>query len=160
MTLLIDTREPWPHPWQKHLPDVEFHREGLETGDIALAGNPSIVIERKTTSDFLGSITAGRDRFEAELKRSRMLDFFCIIVEGTLIDVMEDRGGMNSESLLGTIAAFSRRYCPILFCGTERYAARVAFRILSQPVDHANRLVGAVKKAAKRPAIPDDDLPY
>lgn len=160
MTILIDTREPWPHPWQRHLPEAEFRRAGLETGDIALAGNPGIVIERKTTSDFLGSITAGRDRFEAELKRSRMLDFFCIVIEGTLLDVMEDRGGMHTESLLGTIAAFSRRYCPILFCGSERYAARVAFRILSQPVDQANRLIGATKRAAKRRIIPDIDLPY
>lgn len=148
--ILCDTREPWPHPWAKHLPDVQFVREGLETGDMALAGNPAIVVERKTVSDFLGSITAGRERFENELKRSRYLDHFCIIVEGSLMDCVNDRGGLTLESLMGTVAAITRRWCPIHFAGTEGYAARLAFRILSQPAAEANKLAGAVKRAAKK----------
>lgn len=153
---MCDTREPWPHPWAKHLPDVNLVREGLETGDMALAGNPAIVIERKTVSDFLGSITAGRERFENELKRSRYLDHFCIIVEGSLIDCANEKGGLSMESLIGTVAAITRRWCPIHFAGTERYAARLAFRILSQPAAEANKLAGAVKRAAKKnpPPVP------
>ncbi len=149
MKILIDTREPWPHPWRTHLPEeIEFIREGMETGDIALAGNPGIVVERKTVSDFLGSITSGRERFEAELKRGRRLDFMAVVVEGTMLDCLDDRGGMTTESLLGTVAAISRRYCPVLFAGTQGLAARLAVRILRQPVDEANRLVKAVGRAA------------
>jgi len=150
MQLIIDTREPWPHPWRGHFPaELELIREGLETGDMALACNPGVVIERKSVPDFIGSITAGRERFEAELKRARRLDFMAIIVEGTMLDCMDDRGGMSTESLLGTVAAISRRYCPILFAGTQGLAARLAIRILRQPVDEANRLMKAVRKAEK-----------
>jgi ERCC4-type nuclease len=128
---------------------VEFVREGLETGDIAQAGNPMVALERKTVSDFLGSITAGRERFENELRRARHLDFFAIIVEGSVPDCMS--GGMSIDSLMGTIAAFYRRRVPIIFAGTESFAARIAFRIFSQPLNEANKLVGAVKRAEKKP---------
>lgn len=150
--ILIDTREPWPHPWAKHLPEARFEQQALDTGDIALAANPMIVVERKTVSDFLGSITAGRDRFERELARSRHLDHFCVIVEGSMIDCMDERGGLSAESLIGTVAAYGRRKFTIHFAGTERYAARLAWRILTQPVSEANKLAGAAKKAEKKPA--------
>lgn len=148
-TLLIDTREPWPHPWAKHLADVRFERCGLETGDIALAGNPSLVVERKTVSDFLGSITSGRDRFEAELKRSRLLDKLVIVVEGDFSDCIGNLGGMSLESFLGTVAAISRRYCPILFAGNEALAARVAWKFLSQPIAEWNKTLRAIERCEK-----------
>lgn len=148
--ILIDTREPWPHPWAKHLPEATFIQQGLETGDIALAGNPSIVVERKTVNDFLGTITAGRDRFKNELKRARDLHQFHIIVEGSLLDCVNDRGGMTMASLIGTIAAISRRNCPIHFACTERVAAHLAFAILTQPYNEANMLATRVKRAEKK----------
>lgn len=148
--ILIDTREPWPHPWAKHLPEAQFVQQGLETGDIALAGNPAIVVERKTVSDFLATITAGRDRFKNELKRARELQQFHIIVEGSMIDCVNNRGGMTMASLIGTVAAISRRNCPIHFACTERYAAQLAFAILTQPYNEANKLAGSVKKAEKK----------
>lgn len=148
--ILIDTREPWPHPWAKHLPEATFIQQGLETGDIALAGNPSIVVERKTVSDFLGTITAGRDRFKNELKRARELQQFHIIVEGSMIDCAAERGGMTMASLIGTVAAISRRNCPIHFACTERYAAQLAFAILTQPYNEANKLATSVKRAEKK----------
>ena len=150
--ILVDTREPWPHPWAKHLPEASFAQQALETGDVVLAANPLIVIERKTVNDFLGSITAGRERFDRELARSRHLDQFCIIVEGSLIDCMDERGGLSSESLLGTIAAFGRRKFTIHFAGTERFAARLAWRILTQPVAEANKLAGAARRAEQKAA--------
>ena len=153
-TLQIDTREPWPHPWQRHLPEVTFQRHGLETGDICLAGNPLLVIERKTVSDFLGSITSGRERFNNELRRARYLDAFWIIVEGSLPDVNARKGGMSEASLLGTIAAFSRRGIQIIFAGSERMAALIAWRLLSQPIAEANRLVKDCAKLIKETEPP------
>jgi hypothetical protein len=36
VTLLVDTREPDPHPWESHIrPGWNFERGTLETGDIA-----------------------------------------------------------------------------------------------------------------------------
>ena len=149
-TLIIDTREPWPHPWQPHLPEANFLVDGLETGDIALAANRLMVVERKTVTDFLGSITAGRDRFEAELKRARFCDHFAIIVEGSMLDVVAERGGMTLDSLYGTVAAITRRWCNVHFADSTRGAARLAWAILTQPVNEANRLVKAAKTAEKK----------
>lgn len=147
-TLLVDTREPWPHPWQRHLPEIQFQRRGLETGDICLAGNPLVVVERKTVSDFLGSITAGRSRFNDELKRARFLDSLHIIVEGNLTDCLRLRGGMSEASFFGTVAAYERRKFSIIFAGSERCAALLAWRLLSQPIAEANRLVKDSTKPA------------
>lgn len=148
-TLLIDTREPWPHPWAKHLADVRFERCGLETGDIALGGHPMLAVERKTVSDFLGSITSGRDRFERELRRSWILDKFMIVVEGDFSDCIGNLGGMSLESFLGTVAAINRRYCPILFAGSEAFAAKTAWKFLSQPVAEWNKTLRAVERHEK-----------
>lgn len=130
--IIVDTREPWPHPWQRWLPGhVTLERMALDTGDLAIAGLPDgAVIERKTVSDFLGCLTSNRDRFERELARSRHVGRFCIIVEGTLLDCIRDRGGLSEASLVGTVAAWSRRFCSIVFAGTERNAAELAWRYL------------------------------
>lgn len=65
MTLALDTREPWPHPWHPYLPEGwRMQRGTLETGDIALARLPEgVVIERKTASDLAGCLGRERARF-------------------------------------------------------------------------------------------------
>jgi hypothetical protein len=50
VVLCVDSREPWPHPWEQFLPEGWIFKRGiLETGDLALAALPEAgVIERKT----------------------------------------------------------------------------------------------------------------
>ena len=143
ITLIVDTREPAPHPWRRWLPaHVTLDRATLDTGDFAVAGLPdAAVVERKTVSDFLGCLTANRERFERELARSRHVGRFVVIVEGTLLDCILNRGGLSEASLLGTVAAWSRRFCPILFAGTERHAAELAFRFLAGQITEGQRIV-------------------
>lgn len=71
--MLIDSREPWPHPFAAHFSNaVRLERGALETGDLALAALPdAAVVERKTVPDLLGCIGRERERFERELKRGR-----------------------------------------------------------------------------------------
>ena len=137
--ITVDTREPSPHPWQRWLPaQVTLESMALDTGDFALAGLPdAAVVERKTVSDFLGCLTSNRERFERELARSRHIGRFVVIVEGTLLDCIRARGGLSEASLLGTVAAWSRRFCPILFAGTERHAAELAREGTTElPLEH------------------------
>ena len=154
--IICDTREPWPHPWSRWMPShVQLERATLDTGDFALAGLPdAAVVERKTCSDLLGCMTSNRERFERELLRSRHVGAFIIIVEGSLLDCIRLRGGLSEASLLGTIASWSRRYAPILFAGSERYAAELGWRYLAAQVTEGHRITRAAERATSNvPAI-------
>jgi hypothetical protein len=66
ITIHADTREPWPHPWQRWLPShVQLERMALDTGDFALAVIPAAaVIERK-----MGEMLRQTERAKGRLKR-------------------------------------------------------------------------------------------
>ena len=141
MTILLDTREPSPHPWAQYWDDVTVEPGTLETGDMTVKGYHDLVaVERKTPSDFLACIGGERERFERELKRSRTIGHFCIIVDGPLATLIVNNRGIHHSAMIGTIAAWSRRYCPILFCDTPSLAADMALRWMLQPFDEARKI--------------------
>jgi len=146
MTVIFDTREPSPHPWERFLPaGWAFEIGTLETGDVALACLPDgVVIERKTPGDLAGCIGASRERFERELKRSRYCGRFIVICEGSLADVCHASRGLNENAIAGTVAAWTTRYCPIVFAGTVAAAADFAFRALSAQVRDIERAAKAI----------------
>ncbi|MFN0130834.1 MAG: ERCC4 domain-containing protein [Verrucomicrobiales bacterium] len=147
-TLLIDSREPREHPWAPFAPpEWRIERATLETGDLALAANPSIVVERKAPEDLIGCLAQSRERFEAELRRSRnSCDSFVVVVEGSMADLHRLRRGLHWSAVVGTIAAWTRRYAPIILAGDVEQAAHFAFRYLAQPIAEARRLVAAADK--------------
>ena len=149
MRILIDTREPWPHPWVTFLPaDVHLVRGTLETGDVALAALPDgAVVERKTVPDFLAAMGRERERFGRELRRSRHCGAFCIIVEGDLRDVIVQARGINHNAIMATVATWARRYGPILFAGGTHAAADLAYRFLAGQVREIERAAKAIAKA-------------
>jgi ERCC4-type nuclease len=64
-------------------------REGLETGDLAIAQLPAgVVIERKTPVDLAACIGRERERFERELRRGRYCGRSLVIVESDLTAVI------------------------------------------------------------------------
>ena len=158
MTICVDTREPHGpdgllHPWQAYWPDdVRVVRDTLETGDLCLRALPDGgIVERKAIGDFVSALGSQRERFQRELARSRHCGSFCIIVEGDLRDVLAQARGMNHNSVLGTVATWSRRYCPILFAGTVPAAADLAYRFLAGQVREAERTAKALKAEATKP---------
>ncbi len=105
------------------------------------------VVERKTVPDLLGCIGSNRQRFERELKRGRYVGRFMVIIEGTLADVIEKAQEMiHPASIIGTLAAWQRRYCPILFAGTPELAARVAESFLCSQIREVERQAKALAK--------------
>jgi ERCC4-type nuclease len=68
----VDTRDPWPHPWAKFLPEGwELVGESLDTEDVVLSALPEgAVIERKTASDMVSCIGVSRERFEGAPARA------------------------------------------------------------------------------------------
>lgn len=153
-TVILDTREPTPHPWPRHWPaDVVTVRAALETGDLALAGQETgAVIERKSPEDLISCMTTGRDRFERELRRAAgTLDRFAVIVEGTMADLEREARGLHPAAIVGTVAAWTRRGWPIVFAGSERLAALFALRFLLGPVKEAEKLCRSVRAASTTP---------
>jgi ERCC4-type nuclease len=153
LKFLCDTREPWPHPGAEFLPDdCTLERATIETGDWCVAGaKDGVVIERKTASDFLGTITSGRERFEKELRRARLdCRELIIVVEASFSLVCSKRGEMSEESLIGTVASFCRRGIPVLFASSQEMAARIAFAALLQPVKAMDKTLRSVKFQAKK----------
>ncbi|MGC2578881.1 MAG: ERCC4 domain-containing protein [Terrimicrobiaceae bacterium] len=98
--IIVDTREPWSHPWAEYLPEgFQLERGTLETGDIALTALPpkAVVVERKTPTDLASCIGSGRERFERELRRGRYVGRLIVVIEGGLADVSSRRKASNRQ---------------------------------------------------------------
>ena len=134
MTALLDTREPDPHPWPPFWPGASVERATLAVGDVCMAGNADVVVERKTPEDLIGCMTVSRDRFERELRRATHLASFAIVVSGSFDELLLRRRGLAVASIIGTLAAWQRRYRhPFFFAGTDAVAADFTWRFLTQP---------------------------
>lgn len=108
---------------------------GLDCGDYSVAGLEHLIsIERKSLQDLLGSLTSGRDRFEAELKRARSLHRFYVLIECSPKDLLVNDFGKLSRahprSIWGTICVWSTRYHPFIFGGNRADSARLCEGLL------------------------------
>ena len=103
------------------------------------------VVERKTPSDLVACMTSARERFERELVRSRYLGRFVIVVEGDLQDVLAARRQMSEASVIGTLAAWQRRYTGFFFAGSIKIAAEFSFRFLAGQVAEIERVYQKIK---------------
>ena len=157
MRLIVDNREPKEHGWFAHFSaDVKIEWGTLETGDFALAALPdAAVIERKAVSDLLACLGRERERFERELQRSRYLGRLVVVCEGTVADLLcETRrrgGGMSDASILGTLAAWQRRFCPFFFAGSVRVAAEFTERYLRGQIKEVERTAKALERETVKP---------
>jgi len=138
--VIIDTREQLPYNFT-----LESTRAALRTGDYSLAGLESVVsIERKSLDDFVGCITAGRDRFEKELSRADSLERFWVVIEANLTSIESGlyRSKVNPESVLGTLAAWSNRHkVSFIFADNRQTGQKMTERLLKHAwLDHLKRL--------------------
>ncbi|KAF1079319.1 MAG: hypothetical protein GQF41_4323 [Candidatus Rifleibacterium amylolyticum] len=113
---------------------AELYGVETKTGNYSLAGLESVVsIERKSLDDFVGCITAGRDRFEKELSRADSLERFWVVIEANLTAIEKGlyRSRAKPESVLGTLAAWSNRYkvC-FMFADNRKSGQKLTERLL------------------------------
>lgn len=74
--------------------------------------------------------------FERELARSLYAGRFVVVIEASLPEVLRTCRGMSEASVIGTLAAWERRFCGFLFAGSIKTAADFSFRHLrGQTVD-------------------------
>ena len=102
------------------------------------------IIERKSPSDMASCIGASRERFEKELKRGRYVGRMIVVIEGTMADVIAASRGVSPNAIVGTLAAWTLRYCPFVFCGSQQDAADFSFRFLAAQVRDAKRIANAM----------------
>ena len=133
IVVCCDSRELWPHPWAALLPlGWSLERTNLETGDFCLASHADgAVIERKSPGDLASCIGSNRERFERELKRARYCGRFVVVVEGSLSDVAIAARRVHHSAIIGSIAAWTLRFCPFVFAGSQRLAVDFAVRLLA-----------------------------
>ena len=141
IVVLVDTREPWPHPWAALLPEGwVLERASLETGDFCLGSHlDGTLVERKSPSDMASCVGSNRERFERELRRSRYCGRFVVVVEGSLSDVAVAARRVHHNAVLGTLASWTLRFAPFVFAGSQRLAADFAFRLLASQLPSEER---------------------
>jgi DNA excision repair protein ERCC-4 len=135
MKLIIDTREQNPYTFAA-FQDVEWERGTLRVGDYSLAGfEDRVSIERKSLDDLIACLCHDRPRFERELHRAKALDYFAVVIEGTLSDILAGRfrSRMTVNSAVETIASFSTRYkVPFMFCSHRAGGERMTYSLLAK----------------------------
>tara|TARA_Y100000310_G_C20179146_1_gene577302 strand:- start:96 stop:536 length:441 start_codon:yes stop_codon:yes gene_type:complete len=123
MEFIVDTRE--QKPYTNHFKKLKHKYEvkKLNIGDYSIKGyEHKFAIERKEKNDFISSITRGRNRFRRELEKARDYDFFAVVVECDLFDIINGNYQSNAHpsSILSTLFMWQVRYSiPINLVGTR-----------------------------------------
>jgi NaMN:DMB phosphoribosyltransferase len=65
---------------------------------------------------------------------------------GDLADVITAARGIHESAVVGTVAAWSTRFCPIIFAGSVPSAAAIAFSALRSQVRDIQRNAKALSK--------------
>lgn len=118
----VDTREQRPWTW----PGCPSETVTMKEGDYCLLDENGmqyahlLSVERKTLTDFIGSISSGRARFERELERlATKCRKAVVVIEGSLRDICNPElthSRMNPTSTVGSIAAWALDYPNVEFC--------------------------------------------
>ena len=129
MIIKVDSREKRPYRFENPL-EVGT----VPVGDYSICGLENhIAIERKELNDLIGCLTTDRKRFEKELYRGRTLDYFALVIEASLSDLVN--GSYRSQTIpkaaIQSLLAFSIRYrLPIFFCESREYGQRITEGLL------------------------------
>ena len=67
-----------------------------------------------------------------------------MIVEGTLADVFAQSRGIHPGAIIGTLAAWQRRYAPVCIAGNVETAAKIAESFLLGQVREIERAAKAL----------------
>lgn len=119
--------------------DVEsFNIEPLETADFIIE---DCMFERKTPSDFAGSLKKGRLREQVE--RMSESDYRGhVLVEGDMEDFENlEHSEMPAKSLRGMTASIMGRHgIPVIFCSSPENLADIAVRIARKTVEDVSEV--------------------
>ena len=128
ITIVIDTREQAPYEFDPTR--FEVVRKALPAGDYSLVGSEErVAVERKSLADFVQTVIRSRTRFHAELRKLTGYQFACVVVEGSLRDVLEGKyaSGAHPNAVFGAAVSICVDWgVPVYFCGDRQAARRFA----------------------------------
>jgi len=108
----------------------------LHTGDYSLKGfEHEIAIERKSLNDWVGSITQGRERLEAEIMRAKKdLKYFAIIIETDMRQIWRAKifSKISRKAIVNTFLYWSVKYNIPIFLVSNRSQGQYVIRELLQ----------------------------
>lgn len=161
MNIVIDTREQLPYEFENSI------SKGLNVGDYSIEGYEHIfAVERKSLNDFVSSITQGRDRFEAEIKRAADLEYFAIVIETDTKGIWSRpiHSKINRKSIIATAVKWSVKHNIPIFFASNRSDAKMIVEmlceaflkyypekhlILSEPVSNVSEDIDQIIKEGK-----------
>ena len=150
IVIVQDTREQTPLCFSRWS-EVVVELGTLNAGDYALQGlETKAAVDRKSIDDLAGSLTSGRERFEAELTRARGFDLFAIVVEASMQDAVDHRyrSKMAPHALLQSLFTYQARFgVPTIWCGSPQGAAYVVKSLLEKYLTEARKGLEAITKA-------------
>ena len=103
LKIIVDTREK-NELWTE---DIISHK--LDVGDYSFMHNDidysnKITIERKSMADAFGTFAGGHKRFSKEIERAKKLDYFAIVIEGSITQcINKDFEGSYNTKMLGYV---------------------------------------------------------
>lgn len=126
VVVIVDTREQEPYAFDPAV--VTAVRRALPVGDYSIEGyEASVAAERKSLEDFVSSVVRARERFGRELRALAEYDLGCVVVEGSLDDILAQRyrSGAHPQAVLGaTLSIIVDHGVPVFFCGDRQLACR------------------------------------
>ena len=109
IVMVVDTREQKPYKFKT----LETEVKCLKAGDYSIKGyEERFSVERKSLSDFVGSITTGRDRFERELVLLSDMDWAGVVIETDFRSIWGAKlfSKINRKSITNTALKWSVKY--------------------------------------------------
>lgn len=148
ITIIQDTREQLGLEFTRFR-GVSSVRQGLKTGDYSILGwQDSIIFERKSVADCIGTLTGGHERFLREMERMQSYEEKYILIEHTASVMCHycDRHGWAAkfDTAIQSLLAYAYHY-------------RVRVRFCKSREDMANYIVKKSREFLKKKGEQNDN---
>lgn len=106
---------------------------GLATGDYSVKNlEHKICVERKSLADLTQSLGRERERFDKEMQRILAYPHRCLVIEGTLEDVVAHKyqSRIHPSAVLSSLMGYASHGIPFVFCGSREQMSDLVKRFL------------------------------
>ena len=151
MLIVVDSREQCPFDFRHEKYEATTQAGALSVGDYSLAGlEDKVAAERKSLPDLVMCLGRERERFERELQRGAALEAFCVVCEGSWLELSKGqyRSQLKPHAACQSVLAFTARYrVPFLFAGGRAAAEYITWGFLRQYLEGAKKRWKAIATA-------------